>query len=139
MDKKSIMPIDIYIIVCYIISMDLKSFMQRTGLSQTDLCKKLNVTQAAISYWAANKNTPSMDIAKKLLMLGMTIAELFDAETEAIVFRGRRINKKKMSADVVETALASLIGNPKGNITNRDACMQIVKTGLEELFENKSK
>ena len=113
--------------------------MERTGISQTELARRLGVTQPSISYWLSGANTPSMSIAKKLLFMGMTVGELFDAETEAFVFKGKRVNKRKMSADVVETALASLVNGDGGKINDRDTCMQIVKIGLEELYANKAK
>lgn len=117
----------------------MKSFLARTGISQTDLAERLGVTQAAISYWSSGSNTPSMAIAKKLIFMGMTMGELFDAETEAFLFKGRKVNRRRMSADVVETALVSLVDGDGGAINDKDACLQIVKIGLEELYKQKAK
>ena len=122
--------------------MDIKSFLNRTGLSQTELARKIGVTQASISYWSSGTNFPSIDIAKKLLFMGMTLSELFDAETEAFVFKdvkGKRVNKRRMSADIVESALSDLVEGKTDKLVDRDTCRQIVRIGLEELFVEKSK
>ncbi len=111
--------------------------MQRKGLSQTELADKLGVTQAAISYWSSGKATPSLQVLKQLIFMGVTLEEIFDAETEAFLLKVKRTNKKKLAADVVETALASLVGGD-GSVTDKNTCMQIVKIGLTELFTKKN-
>lgn len=118
--------------------MDLKSFQSRTGLTQTDIAQQLSVTQATVSSWSQNRTTPSIQQLKALILMGMTISEVFDEETEAFVFKGKKLNRKKMSADVVETALAGLVNNELGKITDKDTCTQIVKIGLAELFAKKN-
>lgn len=138
MDRKSYMPIDNHITNSYIINMDIKSFMQRCGYTQTELADTLSVKQATISYWASGKATPSLATLKTLILMGMTIGEIFDAETEAFVMKNKAIPSKKIFADVVRTGLVSLV-NGKGPVTDKNACMQIVKTGLEELFAQKDK
>lgn len=138
MDRKTVVSIDIHIIIYYIISVDLKSFMQRTGISQTDLAKQLNVTQATISYWSSGKVSPSISSLKQLIFMGMTIGEVFDAETEAFITKKTRPNKKQLCKDVVETALASVVGG-EGKINDKAACVEIVLTGLEEIFTNHEK
>lgn len=138
MDRKSLLLIDIHIDFCYIIGMDIKSFQQRCGLTQTDIADKLSVTQATVSSWAMNRTTPTLAQLKQLIFMGMTIGEIFDAETEAFVMKNKAIPSKKIFADVVRTGLVSLV-NGKGPVTDKNACMQIVKTGLEELFAQKDK
>ena len=108
-------------------------------MSQTALAAELDVTQASISYWSSGKATPSLAVLKKLILMGMTLGEIFDAETEAFVLKGKRKDKKKLAADVVETALTNLVNGKSGKITDKGACTQIVKIGLEELFLQKSK
>lgn len=119
--------------------MDLKSFQSRTGLTQTDIAQQLSVTQATVSSWSQNRTTPTIQQLKTLILMGMTIAEVFDEETEAFVFKGKRVNRKKLSADVVETALSALVNGDPGKITDKDTCTQIVKIGLAELFAKKDK
>lgn len=128
-------PINFY----YIISMDIKSFLSRKGISQTDLATSLNTTQASISYWAAGKTTPSLATLKQLILMGMTLGEIFDAETEAFVLKGKKGQSKKLAADVVYTALVSLVSGEGGKVNDKDTCRRIVKTGLEELFTLKAK
>lgn len=125
--------IDFFIGFCYIIDMDLKSFQQRCGYTQTEIADKLSVKQATVSSWAMNRTTPTLDQLKRLIFMGMTIGEVFDAETEAFVMKNKARPSKKIFPDIVKTALASLI-NGKGPINDKDACRQIVKIGLEELF-----
>lgn len=119
--------------------MDIKSFLNRKGLSQTELAGILHTTQATISYWAAGKTTPSLTTLKQLIMMGMTLSEIFDAETEAFVLKGKKGQSKKLAADVVYTALVSLVSGNGGKVNDSEACRRIVKTGLEELFSVKSK
>lgn len=128
-------PINFY----YIITMDIKSFLNRKGLSQTELASILHTTQASISYWAAGKTTPSLATLKQLIMMGMTLGEIFDAETEAFVLKGKKGQNKKLAADVVYTALVSLVSGDAGKVKDKGTCRRIVQTGLEELFALKAK
>ena len=119
--------------------MDVKSFLSRNNMSQTDLAEAIGVTQATISSWAVNRTAPTILQLKRLILMGMTIGEVFDAETEAFVMRKRKSTPvKKLCSDIVETALHSLV-NGKGAITDAEACRQIVKIGLEELFNSEDR
>ena len=138
MDRFSLFPVDFSIDFCYIIGMDIKSFQQRCGITQTEIADKLSVTQATVSSWAMNRTTPTLAQLKQLIFMGMTIGEVFDAETEAFVTKKTRPNKKQLCKDVVETALASVVGG-NGKINDKSACVEIVKTGLKEIFANAEK
>lgn len=126
--------VDFLIGFCYIIGMDFKSFQQRENLTQTDIADRLSVTQATVSSWSMNRTTPTIAQIKKLIFMGMTIGEVFDAETEAFVLKGKRHNARKLAADAVETALVNLVNGKTDKITDKVTCTKIVKMGIEELF-----
>jgi DNA-binding XRE family transcriptional regulator/ribosomal protein S21 len=58
----------------------IKSFRDRVRLNQAELAEKLGIIQQNISIWEAGKGTPSFQISKKLLELGITVEELFGVE-----------------------------------------------------------
>lgn len=60
--------------------MDIKSFLQRSGISQTELAQRIETTDQNVSRWVKNKGTPSYEFCVKLLRLGITTAELFGIE-----------------------------------------------------------
>lgn len=62
--------------------MDIKSFLQRSGISQTELAQRLETTDQNVSRWVKNKGTPSYEFCVKLLRLGITTAELFDVDSQ---------------------------------------------------------
>ena len=102
-------------------------------MSQTELAEAMSVTQATVSSWAMNRTSPTLAQQKKIILMGMTIGEIYDAETEAFVMKKKSGSSRKLCKDVVETALSSLV-NGKGAITDKEACKQIVRIGLEELY-----
>ena len=138
MDRFSLFAIDFFIGFCYIIGMDIKSFQQRCGITQTEIADRLSVTQATVSSWAMNRTTPTLAQLKQLIFMGMTLGEVFDAETEAFITKKTRPNKKQLCKDVVVTALASVVGG-EGKIITKAACLELVLTGLEEICTNHEK
>lgn len=59
--------------------MTLKERRLAAGLRQVDVAKKLDVDQAAVSYWESGKWKPARKYRKKLAKLyGTTVNELFE-------------------------------------------------------------
>lgn len=58
---------------------DLKSYLNRTGFSKADLCRKLGLDakSSLLSSYEKGRSDPSYDMCVKLLQLGMTVEELF--------------------------------------------------------------
>jgi len=58
----------------------IKSFRDRLRLNQAELAEKLGIVQGNITAWESGRGTPSFQISKKLLELGITVEELFGVE-----------------------------------------------------------
>lgn len=64
--------------------MTLKELRQRTGLTQEQVGKKLDVNQSAVSWWEMGKWLPLRKYHKKLSKLyGVTVDELLAAVEES--------------------------------------------------------
>lgn len=68
--------------------MDIKSYLDRLGISQKELAQNLGVSSPTISSWAKGKK-PSFEVVKKMIELGFTLNELFGPET-ANIYQGLR-------------------------------------------------
>lgn len=64
--------------------MNILNFLRNSGMSQSDLAKKLGVTSQNVNRWVNNKGTPSYEICKKLLELGMLVDDLFDIDYKSM-------------------------------------------------------
>ena len=55
----------------------IKEARKGMGLTQRELAKALDVTDASVSYWEQGRNTPGSDIQRKLAArLGLTVDDL---------------------------------------------------------------
>lgn len=64
-------------IINTIFAQNLKRQLNYNGMKQTDLAKKLNVTDAAVSDWCRSVKAPGLDVLYQLCgILGCTISEL---------------------------------------------------------------
>jgi transcriptional regulator with XRE-family HTH domain len=55
-----------------------KEFIERVGIaSQKELAKRLGVTQVTVSKWAKGTGTPTFEMCRTLLDMGMVVEELF--------------------------------------------------------------
>lgn len=58
---------------------NLKTMRRRVHLSQRDLARKLNVTQATVSHWEAGKHAPCSKYIQPLAKaLRISVAELME-------------------------------------------------------------
>lgn len=66
--------------------MDVKSFLDRTHITKADLLRKLgkDPKSSLISAYQSGTSNPSIEIAVKLIKLGMTPLELFGEEIDSI-------------------------------------------------------
>jgi transcriptional regulator with XRE-family HTH domain len=56
---------------------ELKSYLERSHLSQKDLARLLNIHEATVSYWISGKNKPKRTLIKRLAKLtGIPVADL---------------------------------------------------------------
>ena len=61
--------------------MEFSAFLRRIGLaSQKELAAKLGTSDSNVSKWVAGRGYPSFELVAKLLLLGMSIEELFGKE-----------------------------------------------------------
>jgi transcriptional regulator with XRE-family HTH domain len=55
----------------------LRNLRKAKGLTQEDICERLNVTQASVSHWENGQNRPhSKYLAPLAALLGVTVEEL---------------------------------------------------------------
>ena len=56
---------------------DLFSFLDRKGMTQSQLAGLLGTSPANVNRWATGDGVPSHSLCRKLLVEGMTVKELF--------------------------------------------------------------
>lgn len=93
----------------------IQRFMDRVGIkNQTELANKLGLTQAAVSAWNSGVRKPTYEICAQLLLMGMSIDELFGAEIGEICHKNDvRKRERQLPSDdeimaMVKRALVSL-------------------------------
>ena len=60
--------------------MDIHSFLERKKISQADLSRELKTTPGNVNRWVKGEGVPSWELCRKLLLIGMTVEELFGIE-----------------------------------------------------------
>jgi transcriptional regulator with XRE-family HTH domain len=60
----------------------LKFFRKRLGLSQEEIAEKLDCVKTTYQSWENGRREPSVDIIRKLFVLGATVEELFGVKVE---------------------------------------------------------
>ncbi|MDR2579433.1 MAG: helix-turn-helix domain-containing protein [Fibromonadaceae bacterium] len=83
----------------------LKFFRKRLGLSQDGMAEKLNCVKTTYQSWENGRREPSVDIIRKLFVLGATVEELFGVKVEAKECLPSRSEFEKQ----VELALVKII------------------------------
>jgi len=72
----------------YILTMNhkigLKIFRKRLGLSQDEIAEKLDCVKTTYQSWENGRREPSIDIIRKLFVLGAKVEELFGIEYNEI-------------------------------------------------------
>ena len=61
-------------------TMDILTFLERKRMSQATLSRELGTTPGNVNRWVKGEGVPSWEICRKLLLLGMTVEELFGVE-----------------------------------------------------------
>jgi transcriptional regulator with XRE-family HTH domain len=85
----------------------LKIFRKRLGLSQEEMAEKLDCVKTTYQSWENGRREPSVDIIRKLFILGSTVEELFGVKTET----KECLPAKNEFEKQVELALAKMIKN----------------------------
>ena len=62
----------------------LKIFRKRLGLSQDEIAEKLDCVKTTYQSWENGRREPSIDIIRKLFILGVKVEELFEVEYNEI-------------------------------------------------------
>ena len=62
----------------------LKIFRKRLGLSQDEIAEKLDCVKTTYQSWENGRREPSIDIIRKLFVLGAKVEELFGIEYNEI-------------------------------------------------------
>lgn len=64
---------------------DFDSFLKRTGLTLSDVSKKIGVSKSMMTLLNNKTTTPSYSTLKKFYRLGMTIEEMFGEKQTATI------------------------------------------------------
>lgn len=67
--------------------MDIASFRNRIGLSQSELAEKLGLATSSVGNLCSGSKRPSYEIIEKLFLLGARVDEIFDNKVSESVFR----------------------------------------------------
>ncbi len=62
---------------------DLISFLGRIKMTQAELARRIETTPGNVNRWAKREGVPGYDLCRKLLLLGMTVEELFGIDYNA--------------------------------------------------------
>lgn len=57
--------------------MDLMRFLRRTGMTQRELALKMGCSSGLVGAWSSGSGVPSYEKIIKLLLVGMSIEEMF--------------------------------------------------------------
>jgi len=95
--------------------MKIQAFLDRMGYKQKDLAEKVNGSVSLVGGWCVSRVYPSYEKIAELLVLGMSIEELFGPEVAE------------------KTKLFSDSSKESSHTINRDAFLQGVKEALAEL------
>lgn len=79
------------------VKIDLFSFLQRKKLNQADLARAVETTLGNVNRWAKREGVPSYELCEKLLVLGMSVKELFGEDADKAV-RSFYMNEQDASA-----------------------------------------
>lgn len=79
------------------VKIDLFSFLQRKKLNQADLARAVETTPGNVNRWAKREGVPSYELCEKLLVLGMSVKELFGEDADKAV-RSFYMNEQDASA-----------------------------------------
>lgn len=62
--------------------MDMKSFLNRKGMTKAELCRRLGIDpkSSVVGAYEKGRSNPSFEICEKLIPLGITAQELFGEE-----------------------------------------------------------
>ena len=84
----------------------IKDFIKRAGIpNQAELARMLGVSNNTVSMWATGRRTPTFDICRQLLEMGMTVEELFGKP-----YRSSAATRSEMDEQVAES-LRRLVAN----------------------------
>lgn len=109
-----------FCIFCFMPSnMDLFAFLRRKNMSQAALAKALNTTPSNVNRWAKGEGVPSYEICRELLLLGMTVKELFGIEyhEEEKVFK-------------IESSIDEVFNSPRFKEKMNEAIEDLRRRGL---------
>ena len=83
----------------------LRTFRKRLGLSTDEIVEKLGCVKSTYFSWENGRREPSLEIVRKLFVLGATVEELFGVKANANLPPKAEFEKQ------VEIALAKVIEN----------------------------
>lgn len=66
--------------MCYFIGMDILKFLNRVGMTPTQLADALELDYSSVNNWIRGKAYPKYIYAEKMLGMGIRIDELFNEE-----------------------------------------------------------
>lgn len=94
----------------------IKRFLKRAHLTQSELAKKLGCNQSLIAAWTSGRGTPTYEKIGQLILLGMSLEEVFGTE-------------------VAEKANDNAPAQNLKNLTP-ELCEQIVQLGMKNMMKD---
>ena len=82
----------LYFFVYLLNIMNVSSFLRRTGMTQKNLKDKIDCSMGLINSWTSSRAVPSYEKCVDLINAGITLTELFDAETADKVLKNSASN-----------------------------------------------
>lgn len=64
--------------------MDILKFLSANKMSQADFASELETTGANVNKWVNGKGFPSYEMCRKILLMGMSVEDLFEVEYNSI-------------------------------------------------------
>lgn len=111
--------------------MDMKSFLNRMGMTKAELCRRLGIDpkSSVVGAYEKGRSNPSFEICEKLIPLGITAQELF----------GKKLGDTLVGNSSVMPSLPPEIANDPDFLAGQNQALKDVEAKIEARITAKLK
>lgn len=93
--------------------MDFNAFFAKSGYDQASLSRKLKKTPGLVNKWVNGRGVPSYELCRELLLLGMTVEDLFGIDYGSMHAQDVQDPEPRSPEDITLEGLLKLIQRAK--------------------------